>query len=134
MLGYRHVPVEQVDCASDRSRPAAVLAKQTVKEDLMTDVNSLATEISHTRKVGSHLVSVIFVHELISGSGVSANSEGHAGNEIDDDLDGLDLDVKHGFVTGPYGAEPYGAEGVLPDAAEHSLSKSLNLGLYHGGS
>jgi hypothetical protein len=48
-----------------RSRPADVLAKQTVKEDLMTDVEPLTTEISHTRKVGSNLVSVIFVHELV---------------------------------------------------------------------
>jgi hypothetical protein len=46
-------------------RPADVLAKQTVKEDLMTDVDPLTTEISHTRKVGSHVVSVIFIHELV---------------------------------------------------------------------
>jgi hypothetical protein len=59
---------------------------------------------------------------------VSAHSEDHAGNEIDDP-DGLDLDVEHGFVTGPYGAER-----VPRDAVERSLSNSLNLGLYHGGS
>jgi hypothetical protein len=47
------------------SRPADVLAKQAVKEDLMTDVDPLTTEISRTRKVGSHVVSVIFVHELV---------------------------------------------------------------------
>ena len=42
-----------------------MLAKQTAKEDLMTDVDPLTTEISHTRKVGSHVVSVIFVHEPV---------------------------------------------------------------------
>lgn len=59
---------------------------------------------------------------------MSAHSEDHAGNEIDDP-DGLDLDVEHGFVTGSYEAE-----GVPRDVVEHSLSNSLNLGLYHGGS
>jgi hypothetical protein len=60
---------------------------------------------------------------------VSAHSEVHAGHEIDDDPDGLDLDVEHSFVTGPGGVE-----GVLRDVVERSLSNSLSLGLYRGGS
>jgi hypothetical protein len=60
---------------------------------------------------------------------VSAHSEGHAGNEIDDDPDGLDLDVEHGFAIGSGGVE-----GIPRDVVERFLSISLNLGLYHGGS
>lgn len=57
---------ERVICAIDRSRPADVPAKQAAKEDLITDVDPLTTAIIiHTWKVGSHLISVIFAHELV---------------------------------------------------------------------
>jgi hypothetical protein len=60
---------------------------------------------------------------------VSAHSEGPAGSEIDDDRDGLDLDVEHGFAT-----RSYAADGVPRDVVERSLSNSLNLGLYYEAS
>lgn len=58
-----------------------------------------------------------------------AHSEGHAGNEIDDDQCRLALDVERGFVTGYYWDE-----GVRRDVVERSLANSLNLGLHYGGS
>lgn len=60
---------------------------------------------------------------------MSAHSEGHAGHEIDDDPDGLDLDAGHGFAIGSGGVE-----GIPREVVERSLSNSLNLGLHHGGS
>lgn len=59
---------------------------------------------------------------------MSAPSQGHAGNEIDDGPDGLDRDVERGFAT-----ESYGTEVVLRDVVERSLSNSLSLGLYRAG-